>query len=288
MSGRVGRPHGPVPLGPAGQHRRHGGQGLGVVDQGRVRLPSSRRFPPRGIRIGTGRLPAQLRSDREEPMLEGGQQPGKRRVALDHFEHGLLLAEEVLLRAGHDGDGRVAGQAGDLHLLDRLGHAGDLRFEGRLQADVGPGRSEGQGGDGRSLDDLVGVAAHERPVLEGAGFPLGRVHHHILRRPSGPPDRLPLAPGREPGAAPTAKPRQRDLLDGLFGPELPGSGQALPAAEAHVVVDRANWLGRKQERDHGQEHLPSLANAPSGSVCHLSGTGHHAGTVTPVMRWLWR
>src|SRR2546421_436057 len=82
---------------------------------------------------------------------------GERVLALDDFEKRLLLPEEVLLRAGDDLDGDVAGQAGGGHVGQRPGELVDLGGEAGLEPDEGLGGADGEGGDGHALDQLVRV-----------------------------------------------------------------------------------------------------------------------------------
>ncbi len=99
---------------------------------------------------------------------------GHRQAAVDHLEQGRLLAEEVFVRAGHDGDRlcerRLAGE-----LVDGALHAVDFPTEALLDADVGSFRPNDFFGDQDALDHAVGIHAHQLPVLEGPGLSFSAV-----------------------------------------------------------------------------------------------------------------
>jgi hypothetical protein len=138
------------------------------------------RSSPSNVVMG---LPAELRGRREQPVQVRRKPTRQRLVALDHLEHRLLLAEQVLVRAGHDGDLAVATDACGLELLYGAGDRLDLAPEARLQADERLGGSDRERGDRHALDELVRVGPQQRTVLERARLALGAVADQIPRPP---------------------------------------------------------------------------------------------------------
>ena len=61
---------------------------------------------------GRTRTPSPPATRGEQPVLPRRQQPGQRVAALDHLQHRLLLAEEVLVGSLDDRHGQVAEQPG--------------------------------------------------------------------------------------------------------------------------------------------------------------------------------
>ena len=116
----------------------------------------------RAVRAMRTRLPPFLRGGREQPVLVGREPARQRRLALDDLEHRLLLAEQVLVGAGDDGDGAVGADAGGLDLLHGAGDAGDLALEAGLEADERLLGADGEGGDDQALDHLVRVGPQQR------------------------------------------------------------------------------------------------------------------------------
>src|SRR5690606_40604124 len=68
-------------------------------------------------------------------------------------EQRLLLTEEVLLGAGHDGDRDPAQPVRLLDLGERPAHRLELRGERRLHREERLGRTHGLGGDEQPLED---------------------------------------------------------------------------------------------------------------------------------------
>ncbi len=82
----------------------------------------------------------------------------------------------------------------------------------RAGIDVTLGCPYRQGGDGGSLDQVIGVALHQHPVREGAGVALVRIADDTLGRERDIANRGPLDPGREGSTAVPAQARVSDLL----------------------------------------------------------------------------
>ena len=176
----------------------HVREGLDVVDDGGVRLVASH-----VTGLGGGGLPAHLWHGGEQAVLVGRQQPGHGGAALDDLEHGLLLAEEILVGPGDDSDRALGADPGRLHLLDRPGDNCDLLLEGSLEADERLHRADGKGGHDHALDQLVGVGPDQGPVLERARLALGAVGDDVSVGSPLPGDAGPLAARREPAAPAT-------------------------------------------------------------------------------------
>ena len=175
---RLGGAHRAEPVGAAGEDVRHVGQRLDVVDERRVRArrrggsaPASR--PPSPC-CGRGR---------EQPVLVGREPAGQRRLALDHLEHRLLLAEQVLVGAGDDGDGAVARRCPrpGISCTARVTAAisrSKLAFR-QMNASSAPTAKAAMID---ALDELVRVGPQQRPVLERARLALGAVAHDVVTR----------------------------------------------------------------------------------------------------------
>jgi len=212
--------------------------------------------PARPVRPG---FPSRLRRGGEQALLVRREPAGQRRLALDHLEHRLLLAEEVLVGTLHDVDRAVRRDPGFLHLLDGPGDALHLLGEARLQRDEHLARTDSERGDQQSLDHLVRVRAHERAVLERRGLAFGRVAHRVARARRTRRDRPPLATGREAGATSAPQSRRADEVDRALGAELPGPCQ--PQATdvgGEVLVDRTDRLRREQVRRHLRPPYPQV------------------------------
>src|SRR4029453_17483936 len=108
----------------------------------------------------------------------------------------------------------------------------------RPSADPGALRPHGEGRDGESLENGVGVVPQEPPVLERARLALGRVADHVLRGARILADGPPLEPGRESGPPPAPKPRLAHLLGDPVRTALARNGEGTPAAAVQVLVHR--------------------------------------------------
>lgn len=168
-----------------------------------------------------------------------GRQPAwERLIALDHLEHGLLLAEEVLVGPGDDGDGAVRTDAGRLELLDRPDHPRDLLLETGLEAQVHPVRSDGETCDDQALDQLVWVGSDQRTVLERSRLAFGAVAHDEPLPPAAGGDAGPLRAGREATATSSAQARQRHLRDRCVAADLSRSRDACaPGLGGQVLLE---------------------------------------------------
>ena len=197
-------------------------------------------------------------------MLVRRQHPGQRSIALDDLEQRLFLSEEVLVGAGHEMKADVSEQAGTLHLLQRHRQRGPLPLEALLDGDEALGRADGEGGDGGTLEQLVGVGPQQRPVFERAGLALGRVDGQVFGRAGCGAHAGPLPPGGKPRPAPAPQSRLVDLGDSALGPEVQGSGDPLAAAPLAVVVERGDGQRWEQETLGGVADGHSAAGLSSG------------------------
>ncbi len=127
--------------------------------------------------------------------------PRQRFVALDHFEHRLLFAVQILLGTGHDGDRAVAAQSGRLELLDGVRDPLDLALKARLETDEGLGGIDRERCDDDTLHELVRVGTHQRTILERARFAFRAVAHEIPSAALLLSDAGPLLAGWETAAA---------------------------------------------------------------------------------------
>src|SRR5439155_5394660 len=99
----------------------------------------------------------------------------QRRLAFDHLEHRLLLAEEIFVGTRDDGDRAVATEPCARHLLDGARHRVDLPWKGGLDADERLDGLDRERVHDDAFDELVRVGAHEGAVLEGRGLAFGAV-----------------------------------------------------------------------------------------------------------------
>ena len=230
--GRLGGAHGAEPLGAASEDVGHVGEGLDVVDERRVRVVSP------GSDRHRGGFPAELGGAGEEALLVRREQARQGWLALDDLEHGLLLAEEVLVGSGDDVDGAVGADAGLLELLHGPGDPFELGRVGGLGADVDLGGVDGEGGDHQPFDELVRVGAHQRPVLEGPRLALGAVADEVAAARVLGGDAGPLGAGGEASATATSQTRGADQVDGRLTAD-PLGGLDAPAAGlgGEVVVE---------------------------------------------------
>ena len=180
---------------------------------------------------GTWRgLPAELWVGREQAVLERREPAGQWRFALDHLEHRLLLAEQVLVGSGDDRHRAVGTDPGRLELLDRSRHGVEFTLEAPLEADERFLRTDGEGGDDDAFDQLIRVAAHQGAVLERAGLAFGAVAHDEASSAGLPGDARPFATRREPATPTSTQPGRRDHVDGRRRADLlrPLDAEAAP------------------------------------------------------------
>ena len=162
----------------------------------------------------------------------GRGQTGERGTAVDHLEQPGLLAEQVLLGSGDERDRHGGGPAFGVDLGDGGLQPGDLPVERGLGGDDHRVGAHRMGGDERTLEHAVRVAAEDLAVLEAAGLALGRVHDHGGSQHRGRvgDDRLPLARGREARAAPAAQAGRTHQLDDGAGVDGPGVREPVTGA----------------------------------------------------------
>ena len=160
-------------------------------------------------------------------MFVGWEPARQRRLALDHFEHRLLLTEQVLVRAGDDRDLAVGADAGRLELLHGPGDGVDLTLEAALEADEDLDGADGERRDDDPFDELVGVGPQQGAVLERARFALGAVAHHEAAGAALRGNACPLPTSRESTSSPAPEPGGEHGVDrrswtdplGAFDPE---------------------------------------------------------------------
>ena len=233
VPGRLGGAHRAEPVGAAGEDVGHVGQRLDVVDERRVRAAAARPEP-------WCRLPPELRCGGEQAVLVGREPARQRRLALDHLEHRLLLAEQVLVGSGDDGDLAVGADPGRLELLHGAGDRLDLALEAALEADERLVGADGERGDDDAFDELVRVGAQQGAVLERARLALGAVAHDVPAGPGLRRDAGPLPTGREPAAAAAAQP-------GRARPSR-SSPPARSAGRPRRRARRCRWRGTRRAR----------------------------------------
>ena len=117
--------------------------------------------PLRGPAVASP-TPSQPAVPCEQAVLVRREPARQRRLALDHLEHRLLLAEQVLVGAGDDGDlcSRCRCPAVWNSCTARV-TACDLALEARLEADERLVGADREGGDDHALDELVRVGAQQ-------------------------------------------------------------------------------------------------------------------------------
>ena len=195
---------------------RHVGEGLGVVDQGRV----GREW--RG----------------EEPLFVGRvvRLARQRLVPLDHLEQRLLLAEEVLLGARDHLDLPPGEDSRLGHFRDRRGEPRALHCRGCLDAEIETARSDHMAADEQAFEHRIGVVSQQPPILERPRLALGRVDHDVPDFAGVVEDGRPLGAGREPGPAAAAQPRLLDLLEHFHRRTPPRCFDGAPADGLEIVA----------------------------------------------------
>jgi hypothetical protein len=103
--------------------------------------------------------------------------------------------------------------------------------------DVAVLRADREGPDQHSLDHAVRVPLQHAAIHVGAGVSLVGVADDVLGMAGGLAAELPLAPGREARAAPTAQAGLLYLLDDTFRSSLEDRSQGGVAADGDVVLD---------------------------------------------------
>jgi hypothetical protein len=248
-------------------------ESLDVVDERRIRAGVAGR---RAGLVVVG-LPAELGGRREQAVQVWREPTRQRLVALDHLEHRLLLAEQVLVRAGHDGHLAVATEVSGLELLHRSRHRIDLAPEACLQADEGLRGADGERGDRHALDQLIRVGSQQGAVLERARLALGAVADQVPR-PAGLGGRHPPTSGRwgslrlPDRAAPIAT-RCRSFPQ---GPVRGHGGSRATDVARQIRVERIDRLRRQQEDAHPSAILPTRpAHSETDTVVTATPRGYH-------------
>ena len=180
------------PFGPVAQDAGDVGQGLDVVEHG-------------GHAVQTG--------DRRVRRPRPGHPPS----AFDAGQDGRLFAADESAGALLDGDVEVGEAAQDVGPKEpgraALGDGVLQALDGQRvlgpAVDVALGGPDGVRGDEHALDDPEGVALQDGAVHEGARVALVGVADEVLLGGRGVQGDLPLLPGGEARAAPSAKPGLR-------------------------------------------------------------------------------
>ena len=116
-----------------------------------------------------------------------------------------------------------------LELLHGACDGGDFALEGRLEADECFVCADCEGGNHKSLYQLIRVAVQQCPVLERAWLALGAVAHEIAAAACLRGDARPLLASGESATSSSAQARPLDDVDGFRWPEILGSAHAGPA-----------------------------------------------------------
>ena len=207
--------------------------------------------PPRPPASRGTRLPAPAVAGREQTVLVGREPPRERRLALDHLEHRLLLAEQVLVGPGDDVDGAVGADArASASPATARVTAAISRSKLRLEADERLVGADREGGDDHALDELVRVGAQQRPVLERAGLALGPVADDVAARAGLGGDSRPLAPRREATAAATPQTGTGDRRRSSPPVRWRCALQTSAASHGLIVLEGADGPVSEQELRH--------------------------------------
>ena len=166
------------------------------------------------------------------PALERGHQGG--RLAADE---GAAAAADPQVEAEARCRGCLAEQAELARLVDGAREALDRHRVLLAHVHVTLARAHRVGADDHALEHAVRVALEQRVVHERAGVALVGVADHVLELALRPAARLPLAAGREAGAAAAAQAGALDLVEDGLGPHLERPHEGRVAAERDVVVD---------------------------------------------------
>ncbi len=204
---------------------------------------------------------AHLRDDRRA-------QPRPAALALHRLDQRRLLAADVGARAaaqldgGQAGHGRVGEERGEFLLEQRARRV-------VLVAQVDPDALDAHrpGRDEHAFEHAVRVRAQQLAVLHRADLAFVDVHHHVARRGLG-SHALPLARGREAGAAEAAQAGGLDLGHHRFARALAAvAGREQRIAAAFAVGRQAHRLGQRARR--GIVRRRGGHHALLGGVSHL-------------------
>ena len=196
---------------------------------------------------------------RAAPVRRGDAGEGV--AAVEGLEERRLLAVQVLVGALEHAEVDAFGPTGPLHLDDGGAQARHLGDEGALQPEDNAVRFHDPGRDEGAFDDCVGVEAHDRAVLGGAGLAFGPVDDHRGRQHVGRvlAYRPPLAPSGETGAPAPAQTGRLDDGDQRCDVLMAGRVDAAPASSFDVLLEGLDGLRREDAVD--ERHSPVLSAA---------------------------
>jgi hypothetical protein len=136
-----------------------------------------------------------------------------RRTTLDHLEECLLLAEQVILRTENEVDRDRAQAPSRSHLAQGALHGRCFCLEASLQAQIRLERTEGVGGDGDPLEELIGVVAEEKATFDVPGSPSAPLQTRYSVRQGSSATLAHLTPVGKSSAAASAEARSLDFRD---------------------------------------------------------------------------
>jgi hypothetical protein len=198
------------------------------------------------------------------PATKRRRDARERQPAVERLQKRSFLAVEIRVWTFEHLDVHRSRPARRPDLVDGVTHALDLERERPFQRDHDLRGVACVGGDQRALQDVVRVAAQDRPILERARLTFGGVHDHRggQRRRQVLSHCPPFAARRKPGPASTAQSRRFDLLDQL--PRIHGSRlvEARTAREMRdVLLERLDRLRMKNTMDN--RHIAESFSARS-------------------------
>ena len=200
-------------------------------------------------------------------------------LALERFDQRRLLPADVGTSADMDRDVEVEARAA----LDR--GAEQVRFAAApqhgferveqeavfaAQVDQAAPRTDGQGGDRHAVEQQVGMAGQQHPVLEGPGLALVGVADDDVFVARCVAAELPLRAGGESGTAPAAQPGSGDLAAQRQRPARQRRGERRTGSQrcaeqhvgtAHLVVDAEPLGGPQRDRRVRVDQLGELVDA---------------------------
>ena len=135
------------------------------------------------------------------------------------------------------------------------------------------------GGEQQSLEQPVGIALHQVPVLEDPGLAFLAVDDDVLRRPRGRAARRPFHRGLEVGAAAPREAGRAHLLDDALGPALAERPRERRVA---AVAERVGDVARVGEAAALEQHAV-LAREDTRAM--LDSLLLHIGTAYETEIW---
>ena len=202
--------------------RRDVGERLDVVDQGRAGRAGPTRPGTAGAGRGVPRPPSIDAISAVSSPHTNAPAPSRTSTSNENWVSMHGRAEVAVLRG----------------LADRLAQPGNGERVLRAAVDVAGARADRVGRDRHALEHPVRVALQHGAVHERAGVALVGVADHDLGRARRLGDRVPLEPGRVPGAAPAAEAAGGDLVAHLGGrPRREHLAQGLVAAVRDGIVE---------------------------------------------------